>query len=154
MTDIIAKVTERGPRGSLDRILTLLLALDIWETRPDHVVLRASEQHLDLLAQMNYGVEQIETTNRFLITHDALRVPEATARPLTETRASSSTTTASPPISRTFSPTTGTTSPGTTTSRSPLCPASPPPENRRRPARAASVGAITTVIERHDHVIL
>lgn len=79
MTDIIAKVTTRGPRSSLDRILTLPLALDIWETRPDHVVLRASEQQLDLLAQMNYEVEQIETASRFLTTHEAVRDFEAAA---------------------------------------------------------------------------
>lgn len=79
MTDIIAKVSARGPRVSLEGLLTLPLQLDIWETRPDHVVLRADEQQLELLTRMNYLVEQIETTERFLTAHKTSRAAASAA---------------------------------------------------------------------------
>jgi carboxypeptidase T len=58
--ELIAKVTSRSPRAPLAGLLRLPLGLDVWEAKPDHFVLRASEAQLDRLERVGYGVERLE----------------------------------------------------------------------------------------------
>ena len=52
------------------------LGLDVWEVRPDHVVLQATEAQIERLEQMGYGVEQLHMTDTYLST---FATAEATA---------------------------------------------------------------------------
>jgi len=44
------------------------LGLDVWEVKPDHVVLRASDAQAERLRRLGYGVEQLNLTERYLST--------------------------------------------------------------------------------------
>jgi carboxypeptidase T len=66
MEKLIARVTARGARASLTRLLTAPLGLDIWEVRPDDLVVQADEAQAARLEAMGYGVEQLVTTESFL----------------------------------------------------------------------------------------
>jgi carboxypeptidase T len=57
-------------------LLTAPLGLDVWEVKPDHVVLQASEAQIERLEQMGYGVEQLHLTQTYLST---FATAEATA---------------------------------------------------------------------------
>jgi carboxypeptidase T len=74
--DLILRVTSTNPRVPLSRLLTLPLGLDIWQAKPDYVVLRASAAQAERLQQVGYGVEQIHQTQTFLST---FATPEALA---------------------------------------------------------------------------
>jgi carboxypeptidase T len=60
----------------LVQLLTAPLGLDVWEVKPDHVVLQATEAQIERLEQMGYGVEQLHMTHRYLST---FATAEATA---------------------------------------------------------------------------
>jgi carboxypeptidase T len=47
-------------------LLQLPLGLDVWEVKPDHVVLRAAEPQAERLQRMGYHVEQLDLTDTFL----------------------------------------------------------------------------------------
>jgi carboxypeptidase T len=64
--NLIAKVTSAGPRAPLSQLLEAPLGLDIWEVKPDYVVLRAAEAQVERLERMGYGVEQLHMTEAFL----------------------------------------------------------------------------------------
>src|SRR4029453_16760267 len=49
-------------------LLTAPLGVDVWEVKPDHVVLQASEAQIERLEQMGYGVEQLHMTEAYLST--------------------------------------------------------------------------------------
>jgi carboxypeptidase T len=66
MEKLIARVTPGGGRAPLARLLTTPLGLDIWEVRPDHLVVQADEAQAARLEAMGYGVEQLVTTESFL----------------------------------------------------------------------------------------
>ncbi|EWY35665.1 peptidase M14, partial [Skermanella stibiiresistens SB22] len=58
--ELIVKVTSTDQQTPLSDLLRLPLGLDIWEVAPDHLILRAPEAPIERLAQMGYGVEQIQ----------------------------------------------------------------------------------------------
>jgi carboxypeptidase T len=50
------------------QLLTAPLGLDVWEVKPDHVVLQATEAQIERLEQMGYGVEQLHMTETYVST--------------------------------------------------------------------------------------
>lgn len=73
--NVIARVSSDDPRTPLSQLLTAPLGLDVWEVRPDHLVLRATEAQADRLGQLGYTVEQLRDTEDYLST---FAVAEAT----------------------------------------------------------------------------
>ncbi|BCH28626.1 carboxypeptidase [Mesorhizobium sp. L-8-10] len=65
---LIAKVTSSGPQKPLGDVLRVPLGIDVWEVKPDHLILRGTEAQLDRLSSMGYLVEQIEDVARHLST--------------------------------------------------------------------------------------
>ena len=65
---VIARVTSEDPHAMLVQLLTAPLGLDVWEVKPDHVVLQATEAQIERLEQMGYGVEQLHMTRAYLST--------------------------------------------------------------------------------------
>lgn len=63
---VIAKVTSASPRAPLSQLLTVPLGLDVWEVKPEHLVLQATEAQAERLEQMGYAVEQLRTTESYL----------------------------------------------------------------------------------------
>jgi carboxypeptidase T len=74
--DLIARITSPSAQKSLAELLRVPLGLDVWEVKPDHLILRAAEAQLDRLARMGYGVEQLEDVSSHL---SAFASAEATA---------------------------------------------------------------------------
>ncbi len=68
MASLIARVTSTSARAPLARLLTAPLGLDVWEVKPDHVVLQADESQAGRLEAMGYGVEQLVLTGPYLST--------------------------------------------------------------------------------------
>jgi carboxypeptidase T len=66
MAKLIARVTSTGARAPLARLLTTPLGLDVWEVKPDHVVLQADEAQAARLEAMGYSVEQLQMTETYL----------------------------------------------------------------------------------------
>lgn len=64
--ELIVKVTSPGLRTPLADLLRLPLGLDVWEAKPDHLILRAAEPQIDRLARMGYGVEQLQDVETHL----------------------------------------------------------------------------------------
>ena len=64
--ELIVKVTSPGLRTPLADLLRLPLGLDVWEVKPDHLILRAAEPQIDRLARMGYGVEQLQDVETHL----------------------------------------------------------------------------------------
>src|SRR3954471_10825450 len=60
MASLIARVTSSNPRAPLTRLLTAPLGLDVWEVKPDHLVLQAGEVEASRLEAMGYLVEQLQ----------------------------------------------------------------------------------------------
>jgi carboxypeptidase T len=58
--EMIVKVTSATPAAPLSDLLRLPLGLDIWEVKPDHLILRAPEAPIERLTQMGYGVEPMQ----------------------------------------------------------------------------------------------
>ena len=65
---VIARVTSEDPHVMLVQLLTAPLGLDVWEVKPDHVVLQATEAQIERLEQMGYGVEQLHMTENYVST--------------------------------------------------------------------------------------
>ena len=68
MAGLIATVTSRSARAPLARLLTAPLGLDVWEVRPDHLVVQADEAQAARLEAMGYGVEQVQLLEPYLST--------------------------------------------------------------------------------------
>ena len=68
MASVIARVTSTTARAPLARLLNAPLGLDVWEVKPDHLVLQADEAQADRLQAMGYGVEQLRITEQYLST--------------------------------------------------------------------------------------
>jgi carboxypeptidase T len=66
MAQLIARVTSTSARAPLANLLTTPLGLDVWEVKPDHVVLQADEAQAARLEAMGYAVEQLRMTEAFL----------------------------------------------------------------------------------------
>jgi carboxypeptidase T len=64
--ELIVKVTSPDPRTPLADLLRLPLGLDVWEAKPDHLVLRAAEAQLDRLARRGYRVEPLQQLDAHL----------------------------------------------------------------------------------------
>jgi carboxypeptidase T len=64
--NLIARVTSSGPQKPLGDILRVPLGIDVWEVKPDHLILRGTEAQLDRLSAMGYFVEQLEDVERHL----------------------------------------------------------------------------------------
>ena len=62
------KVSSSGPRAPLSELLSLPLGLDVWEVKPEYLVLRAEESQIDRLQRMGYACEQLQDTASFLRT--------------------------------------------------------------------------------------
>ena len=63
---VVARVTSPDPQVMLVQLLTAPLGLDVWEVKPDHVVLQATEAQIDRLEQMGYAVEQLHMTEAYV----------------------------------------------------------------------------------------
>jgi carboxypeptidase T len=68
MASLIARVTSSSSRAPLTRLLTAPLGLDVWEVKPDHLVLQAEEVQASRLEAMGYVVEQLQMTEPYLST--------------------------------------------------------------------------------------
>ena len=68
MARLIVRVTSTGGRTPLARLLTAPLGLDVWEVKPDFVVLQAEEGQAGRLEAMGYDVEQLELIEPYLST--------------------------------------------------------------------------------------
>jgi carboxypeptidase T len=66
--ELIVKVTSPGLHLPLSDLLRLPLGLDVWEVKPDHLILRAAEAQIDRLARMGYRVEQLQDVAAHLST--------------------------------------------------------------------------------------
>ena len=66
--NLILQVTSTTPRLPLSELLRQPLGLDVWEVKPDHLVLRAAEPQAERLRRMGYHVEQLQLTATFLST--------------------------------------------------------------------------------------
>jgi len=64
--NLIVRVTTDNPRAPLDQLLTIPLGLDIWEVKPDYIVLRSGDAQIDRLQKMGYAVEEITQTESHL----------------------------------------------------------------------------------------
>jgi hypothetical protein len=64
MASLIARVTSSSPRVPLTRLLAAPLGLDVWEVKPDYVVLQAGEVEVSRLEAMGYVVEQLQIVHR------------------------------------------------------------------------------------------
>jgi carboxypeptidase T len=58
--ELIVKVTSPGPHLPLPELLRVPLGLDVWEVKPDHLIVRTTEAQIDRLARMGYTVEQLQ----------------------------------------------------------------------------------------------
>jgi carboxypeptidase T len=68
MAQLIVRVTSTGARFPLARLLTAPLGLDVWEVRPDFLVVQAGEAQTDRLEAMGYAVEQLQLVEPYLAT--------------------------------------------------------------------------------------
>ncbi|HEX6380387.1 MAG TPA: M14 family metallopeptidase, partial [Acidimicrobiia bacterium] len=68
MARLIVRVTSTSGRAPLARLLTAPLGLDVWEVKPDFVVLQAEESQAGRLEEMGYAVEQLELIEPYLST--------------------------------------------------------------------------------------
>jgi carboxypeptidase T len=66
--NLILQVTSTNPRLPLSQLLRQPLGMDVWEVKPDHLVLRAAEPQAERLRLMGYGVEQLDLAETFLST--------------------------------------------------------------------------------------
>jgi carboxypeptidase T len=66
--EVIARVRSEDPAKPLSQLLDSPLDLDLWEIRPDSLVLRADESVTDQLGQLGYAVELLEETMAYLAT--------------------------------------------------------------------------------------
>lgn len=68
MMKLIVRVSSPGPDRPLAQLVTSALGLDVWEAKPDHLVLRAAEVTVDRLKQMGYQVQEIADVESHLQT--------------------------------------------------------------------------------------
>src|SRR5215831_7769338 len=64
--NLILKVTSTSPRARLSQLLHLPLGLDIWEVKPDYIILRGADAQAERLQRMGYNVEQLHLTERYV----------------------------------------------------------------------------------------
>lgn len=64
--DLIVRVSSDNPRAPLANVVRMALGLDIWEVKPDHIILSASEAQVERLSSMGYTIQQIQSTDAYL----------------------------------------------------------------------------------------
>jgi carboxypeptidase T len=64
--NLIARITSPGPQSPLSEVLRVPLGVDVWEVKPDYMILRATEAQLERLSRMGYQVEQLEDVAQHL----------------------------------------------------------------------------------------
>jgi len=64
--NLIVQVTSSDPRAALSDLLRLPLGLDVWEVKPDHVVLRAADAQVDRLRRMGFTITPLHQTENYL----------------------------------------------------------------------------------------
>ncbi|MBC3194700.1 zinc carboxypeptidase [Pseudonocardia sp. C8] len=65
---VIVKVTSDSPRAPLEHLLSSPLGLDVWEVKPEHLVLQAAPAQAERLEHMGYAVEELQQTQAYLST--------------------------------------------------------------------------------------
>jgi carboxypeptidase T len=73
--ELIARITSPAPQPALADVLRVPLGVDVWEVKPDYLIVRAAEFQLDRLSRMGYRVAQLEDVGRHLsafVTADAV----------------------------------------------------------------------------------
>jgi carboxypeptidase T len=66
--NLIARIKSSGPQKPLGDVLRVPLGIDVWEVKPDHLIIRGTEAQLDRLSSMGYLVEQLEDVAQHLST--------------------------------------------------------------------------------------
>jgi carboxypeptidase T len=66
--NLILRLSSTDPRAPLPELLQLPLGLDVWEVKPDYVILRTADAQAERLRLMGYTVEQLESTDAYLST--------------------------------------------------------------------------------------
>src|SRR5215213_8886999 len=66
MDEIIARITSEDPNRSLPQLLSMPLGLDVWESKSERLVLRATEAVLDRIGKMGYRVEPVVAVSEHL----------------------------------------------------------------------------------------
>ncbi|HWK64213.1 MAG TPA: M14 family metallopeptidase [Rhizobiaceae bacterium] len=74
--NVIARVTSSEPQKPLGHVLRVPLGIDVWEVKPDHLIIRGTEAQLDRLSSMGYRIEQLEDVERHLATFAAAEAAE------------------------------------------------------------------------------
>src|SRR6476620_10244512 len=64
--DLILTVRSDDPQAPLAELLTAPLGLDVWEVKPEYLVLSANENQAERLRAMGYSVTQDRSTESFL----------------------------------------------------------------------------------------
>jgi carboxypeptidase T len=64
--EMIVKVTSANQATPLSDLLRLPLGLDIWEVKPDYLILRAPEAPIERLTQMGYGIQPLQPVTEHL----------------------------------------------------------------------------------------
>ncbi len=54
--NLIARITSSGPRKPLGDVLRAPLGIDVWEVKPDHLIVRGAEAQLERLSSMGFLV--------------------------------------------------------------------------------------------------
>jgi carboxypeptidase T len=68
MADVIVRVTPSSGRVALTDLIAAPLGLDVWEVKPDHLVVQAEEAQVARLEAMGFGVEQLRSVEPYLST--------------------------------------------------------------------------------------
>jgi carboxypeptidase T len=66
--DLILRITSTDLRAPLADLLQLPLGLDVWEVKPDYVILRTADAQAERLRLMGYTVEELQSTEAYLST--------------------------------------------------------------------------------------
>jgi carboxypeptidase T len=74
--NLIVRVRSGHAQAPVAHLLDAPMGLDVWQSRPDHLVLRAADAQVNRLRQMGYDVEELHQTDQFL---DAFATDENTA---------------------------------------------------------------------------
>jgi carboxypeptidase T len=64
--DLIVRVSSEDPRAPLAEVTRAPLGIDVWEVKPEYLVLSTTEAQAERLRSMGYNVEQLQTTESFL----------------------------------------------------------------------------------------
>ncbi len=76
--DLIVRVTSPSPQSPLSDVVQAPLGVDVWEAKPDYLVLSVTEAQAERLRSMGYNVEQLQSMASYLTAaNDAVAVAAA-----------------------------------------------------------------------------